>query len=457
MSKRKENEYVHGVIKPREIENVTIQDAFEELSPQAFGLWIRLMMINDQNLYGRQRIADLVGYSRSRCDSILKTLKQFGYIQAERFKGPKGTSKFTILKKALISGPNKFVKLSNSIFQTSEGNIQTSGFQHTEIQGFKKMSKNKQKNSLLGAETVHGKRGVTVPKHKRKMYDNEENSELSSVLKNEADADGEKNEGIYKSLIDISKFKSRYMKGKEERSNSLKEGHLRSKCPTKPKIPKWNELADCKDEVFDYSPDAKKRQKLLKILEKSKKDEERVELEEKLAKEFVRVYIRYRRMLQEQKTGKKSSRTYVAPDDEMKFAKKAGTHCLQKSITPVDLLEYWHENVKNFANKRLMIPSLVFLSSPAIADTVACSDMFYENDGGEPVSHSFCNTNKLNRRLRKSLEKAGFSTTKLNDRYLLTIQSTAKSIANGVPLFVGNEIREMVFWVAENFFGKDKK
>jgi hypothetical protein len=118
------------------------------------------------------------------------------------------------------------------------------------------------------------------------------------------------------------------------------------------------------------------------------------------------------------------------------------------------VLEYWHENIGNFAEHKMSIPPLVFLSGPANIDTVACASL----DGSKrsrskpAVGHGFSDESELDNRLRPGLERAGYETHMYNNRYLLTIQKTAQAIASGARLFVGAEMKPMVTWAARNLY-----
>ena len=65
-------------------EPASIQDAYEELSQEAFAVWIRMMLMTDSDLVGRQKIAKLLGYSEGRSNAILRELKLKSYIFIER-------------------------------------------------------------------------------------------------------------------------------------------------------------------------------------------------------------------------------------------------------------------------------------------------------------------------------------------------------------------------------------
>lgn len=90
----------------------SIVEAFEELTPQAFAVWIRLMVTSEEELLGRKRIAKMLKYSLAASDNILNELKHKSYISFQRKKNPGGQVRVVIRRRAIISGRNNFVKLS---------------------------------------------------------------------------------------------------------------------------------------------------------------------------------------------------------------------------------------------------------------------------------------------------------------------------------------------------------
>jgi len=221
----------------------------------------------------------------------------------------------------------------------------------------------------------------------------------------------------------------------------------------------WDDL-----EIVTFNPDNPKHRKHISILKLNSRNSKRQKLVSRLETEFCRLYSRYRRAA-ERALGRTTS-VYDVMDKERKYASVAAILCLQRGVTPRQVFEYWHTNIKHFKRANTMtIPSLAFLSSPANIDTVACSIVQDKNDPSkryvkvkEPevrpsFGNSFSDTSGLDIRLREQLTKAGFDTTKYNDRYLMTVQKTALAIAMGRDIFVPeSEIGEMAKWSAENLY-----
>jgi hypothetical protein len=163
--------------------------------------------------------------------------------------------------------------------------------------------------------------------------------------------------------------------------------------------------------------------------------------------------------------------TYEVTDKERKYAAAAGVQCVQRGVTPRQLMEFWHANIKHFQRAaNMQVPTLSFLSGISNIDTVACGLVLDEtapggarigtNDpegnGARPrAGNSFSDTSRLDSRLRPGLEGAGYSTRELNDRYLLTVQKNALGIAAGRDIFIGKgPLRDMSLWAARTLYAK---
>lgn len=89
----------------------SIDTAFEELTPHAFGLWIRLHLVPEGRLAGRVRLAALVGLSKNAFNNRLRELKLKGYIRLHGAVGSGARTRVELLRRALIVAPNHFVRL----------------------------------------------------------------------------------------------------------------------------------------------------------------------------------------------------------------------------------------------------------------------------------------------------------------------------------------------------------
>jgi hypothetical protein len=309
-------------------------------------------------------------------------------------------------------------------------------------------------NTLIGRETTHGIAGREVPRTRVKMGAPQIDSASERTGRDSA-TQGQKRGGA----ISLEKIKAIRGKNKAEKSKRAKEnakGKSKIRCAQSKDGINWDKLDQRGNPAISFSPSRKKRKKMIEILDQADSHPIKQQVVEKMASEFGRIYSRYRRMLQKQKGNAPS---YLLPPQERKYAAKAAEWCIRKEVTPKQVLVYWHLNIGNFAEKKMGIPPLVFLSSPANIDTVACSSLDELEDEGKPpkaVGHGFSDTRELDHRLRPALQRAGFETVLYNDRHLLTIQKTAQAVARGVRLFVGAELKEMVDWAAENLYGDEE-
>lgn len=219
------------------------------------------------------------------------------------------------------------------------------------------------------------------------------------------------------------------------------------------------------DPAVSFDPDSPLRDHLLAVIDRSERDPARRKLMAKIGTEFGRIYTRYRRTAERALGKAPSVYGYEIPEREKAYAAEAAMWCIVKGVTPRELLQYWHTHIRTFADKRMKVPPLGLLKAPGIVDQVACaslSDDPVEQGGTEghssassPVpagKNSFSDERDLDRKLRRGLERAGYDTQDYSDRYLLTVQKIAISIAKGQRIFVANKIKPMAKWAAENLY-----
>jgi DNA-directed RNA polymerase subunit K/omega len=258
---------------------------------------------------------------------------------------------------------------------------------------------------------------------------------------------------LYKDLSISSVNLSKIKKEKEDRrkrKKSPKETCARNEID-------WLKLDSHGRPKISFSPDSEERERLIEILNKTRKSPVKVKLLEKLKTKFAWSYIIYRRQLQEIE-GKKPS--FRIPDDEMKYAERAAEHCIRKEVTPRQVLKYWHERIGNFKNSAMRIPPLSFLSSAANIETVACSDLKELDEPKKKVSkfgNSFADLSQYDPRVRESLEKGRYDTNKYSDKYLLSVQFAAKAFALGTELFVEKTMRPMAKYLARTLYKNLRK
>lgn len=225
----------------------------------------------------------------------------------------------------------------------------------------------------------------------------------------------------------------------------------------------WDEL-----EKVTFDPRTKEHALVEAVIKLPPRSQKRIDTLARLTTEFARLYSRYRRAADRAKGANQSN--YTVTDKELRYATNAAVLCIQKRVTPRQVMEYWHANIGRFSGKTpgMTIPGLAFLSSAANIDTVACSVVPDPKAPGgarvvkqevcaKPVGgNSFSDTAGLDVRLRRGLEEAGFPTQDYNDRFLLTVQKNAIAIVEDRDMFIPKgKIRDMSRWAAENLFGDD--
>jgi hypothetical protein len=126
------------------------------------------------------------------------------------------------------------------------------------------------------------------------------------------------------------------------------------------------------------------------------------------------------------------------------------------------VLEYWHTHIGDFADAKMPIPPLTFLSQPANIDAVAIAAMASKHDVSAAKAKSAANqppramsdTTLLHPGLRRALMDQGFDLGEINDAYLACIQAYAIDIVTGFTKarFIPEKLRGMVKWAAECFY-----
>lgn len=263
-----------------------------------------------------------------------------------------------------------------------------------------------------------------------------------------------------RSIRDQEKERRRVLRSKTSRERLEKN---QAKLARGEDLMSWDDL-----EIITFDPRRDKHARMQQILDLPTKSTRRAELVARLETEFCRLYSRYRQKADRAKG--RSYSNYKVTDRERKYAATAGVLCIQKAVTPRQVLEYWHDHIKHFSGKAsgMTVPGLAFLSSAANIDTVACSVVPDDKaPGGARVvkaevltkpkaGNSFSDTSGLDVRLRPGLEAAGHATQAYNDRYLLTVQKNAIAIAAGRDIFIAKgALRDMSRWAATALYGKE--
>jgi hypothetical protein len=258
---------------------------------------------------------------------------------------------------------------------------------------------------------------------------------------------------LYRKKIKAKKIKEKENRKKRlsRRDTSYERGDKKTK-----RQPDWSKLEqDLRNNPkITFSPSKKRRRQYIEIFDRSNRSIERQELLRKFGSEFGRIYSRYRRMLQKQAN---TQPTYTIFARESKYCAPIAELCIRKGITPRQLLSYWHNHIKDFSDSKMAIPPLSFLSSPANVDTVACSDLKALEPREKakrmsPGANSFSDMELYDDRVRQTLRKAGYETNDYSDRDLMSIQFAARAIAQGIDMFVDDEIRPMAEHLAKTLY-----
>ena len=513
MSKYNIPPYWTGKQERQNMETTTIQEAYNDLTQQAFAVWVRLAVSTDKELFDRRTIAKTLGYSLSQANLVVTELRRKGYIRFEHYGNPGRRSKLVFRKRTIISGEANFINLSSKISSSELSNesiLQTNEKQHVKkinrnpikssivkkpgiIPGKKlffeqltglealddffetdntpKNKRLKKKKSVLStgnhisnksSKTRAESKEKTVKKPRKKsVISGEDSNSVASEINNH-NLNDEKSALITKNIsyslnknnkLDIDKLKFKVKQEKDKRKTREKN-KLRSNLTSSSSSFDWNRISQ-DDYKFDFDLSDDKREKVIEILERKKKDKRRKLLVAKIGSEFADIYTRYRRLVQESNGNRRNFKIYK---DELKHAQKTGEWCILKGIAPIDLLKYWHENISNFANANLQVPPLSFLSSPVNIETAICSSEELEMDKSSEIeTHSYSDISKLHPKLRSGLTSAGFDVQELSDRYLMTVQSGAKTVAAGIDVYIPTSFRGMSHWAAKNLYGWEEE
>jgi DNA-binding MarR family transcriptional regulator len=90
----------------------SIDSAYEELSPQCFALWVRLMTVSDEDLSGdRKKLAKKLGYTAAGLSRIIRELKRKDYIKINPGLRTKITG-FTLTRRLILKGKDRITVLN---------------------------------------------------------------------------------------------------------------------------------------------------------------------------------------------------------------------------------------------------------------------------------------------------------------------------------------------------------
>jgi hypothetical protein len=229
-----------------------------------------------------------------------------------------------------------------------------------------------------------------------------------------------------------------------EKSKEIEKKFLKKKLPFEQSNFSWRKItAQIKNDIFDFSPEERKR--ILEILSWRKTMPIKKELIEGLGKEFIRVYEIYRRALLRDANKRP---WYSVPEKSKYFFERGAELCVQKNTTPINVLRYWHANIKKVFNGKGNILFIPFITSEAAIHTASTNEVVKEECKSKD-GNSFENLNRLDPRLRNVLKKNGFDVDNIDDKVLLSVQYAAISFYEGIDLFVSGKIKKMAKFVAQ--------
>jgi len=99
--------------KKRSWQGVDLLDAYDQMSPPAFAIWIRLMFCTDKELEsGLKTLSKKFKYSRGRLRSLLNELRMCGFVKLyERLEHDRSPIHIEIKKRAILDKNNRFIRL----------------------------------------------------------------------------------------------------------------------------------------------------------------------------------------------------------------------------------------------------------------------------------------------------------------------------------------------------------
>ncbi len=474
-------------------EIVTIIEAYNNLSQEAFAVWIRLHVTEDQQLCeGRVKLARTLGYSEARSNEILRELSLAGYVEC--IPGPRIATPTTVRvrRRCKISGKNRFVRLRRGLSGhahdliikndslASEFASMTAGLgrfaQSAESDTDEYGSGTDGSDSLKSSIECRRTRAMVKKQPNKKVPKEGSGSgverpkrikflTLDGGIEPDQKSSHERKSiehYIPKSGIDLSKFSP-----KERRAKRVLRKQKTIKRPATGKPINWSRMDQTGKPQITFSPGESERARMVAVLTTDPRKlcgpERKLKkaMEGKLKTEFTRIYERYRKDVQRQFG--RTSVSYGVMPAEAKYALRAAVSCIVKGVTPRQVLEYWHANIGDFVNANMSVPPLTFLAQPAMIDTVVIAGMAEKHDIGAGTKrkrrsgrsmHTMSDTSLLHRGLRRALMEQGFDLSKLNDRYLATIQAYAVDVASGAtdPGVIPSKLRDMVQWAADNVF-----
>lgn len=447
-------------------DGVSVPQAYTELTQEAFAFWMRLHHCSDEELRaGRAGLARQVfKMSDARVGVVLRELRLKSYIDVIN-PGLPSPIEIKLLKRCRIVGRTRFITLSHVAYGRMDDSTDAVVSGRTLYAGRSMLPATVERKAPHHQQTIQSARDASG-----QVDSLDDHWDIKPHLVMGSFSDHDYREDLSSSSVSLARMKER--REEERRAKRV----LKSTQPSHPSHGKpidWSRLDKTGAPVISFTPRPEIRETMISIIRaehrrlRPHERKVRSSLIAKLRSEFIRIYTRYRRAALMELGA--SSYHYDVAKEEYKYAEKAALACIMKSVTPTQVLKYWHKNIKNFANKQMQVPPLTFLSQPSLIDQVAIASLSGD-ESGEGADHAkgwkpgrrrtmwLGDTSVLHPRLRRDLMEAGFDLTRYNDDDIAVIQDYAmdvKSNAVGIKM-MPLALRKMIKWALENTL-KDAK
>lgn len=499
-------------------EHITLSKAYQELAAPHFAVWIRLHVATDDELAaGRARIAKLVRYSEPQSNVILRELQAAGYIKLVPNVVAMRPTSVVLLKRALLSGRDKFVKLSNLAWvgSTAQQKMDLDDFNEnfakldtmpagetgagveTLCHGLEKshhpaapsnknckgdggfdqiMQTRSVVHTSLTLPQVHDNERETVGQNRSDSPDLAENAQSScSASVNKSTDRIEQNQPIKRTKswvfgevpgigVPFSQppnsshrvdTKKLLERKNSKKLNLISEANQRAReTKARPKTIDWSKMTEKDTKDVTFEPTKQQLARYRDLIKRDGRDPEKNKLLNKLSWKINKEYSNY--------FAAKTGREYMPSDKDFVRGREGAIEFISKGISPIQAIKYWDKHIHTFHGGKLKYPPLSLICSNWGAEQVACARF---DERGEPVAakekpeapkaHGFSDLDELDKRLRPALKAAGFEDVeRMKDDLLLFIQKNSVSIAKGVDLWIDPSVRPHVKWTAKNFAPK---
>lgn len=424
------------------IEHVTISKAYQELTVPCFAVWIRMHVATDDEMTGRTKVARVVKYSEPQSNVILRDLATAGYIKLIPNLIPNRPTTVLLVKRAMLSGRDKFVKLSNFMNDAKGGSVFEDLDDFNEIT----LKRPPSHSEDAGDQNAYLRTGLPKTNHPSELHSiiNKPRTEFGSVLQTHSIANQPGTSQYPSENDDVSAVRNQAKSTQEGRklasscsvpvekvvdSVEQKPVPRRTKCwvlgevpgigvPFSQPSPTIHRVeASIKSENKSFKktlnsgaiqraratpkPPAKAKSKAVdwsRMTEKDTKDATFAPSRQQLAR-YKELLKRDGRDPEKNKLLNKLSwkitkeyadyfamkvgREYMTADQDFERARKGAIEFISKGITPLQAIKYWDKYIHTFHGGKLKYPPLSLICSNWGAEQAACARL---DERGEPVA-----------------------------------------------------------------------